>query len=162
MRQNWESERAKEKRGDFTPLVSFCHKLPVFYYLKEFYWLNNDFIHKNSFIGPKTFFNSFYSFTRCFASFQHTYVHLYQACCQQVYCTPFQMVALGSGPMRILDPNQPMTYQHAPRHRVHQYQYTMSFGDANLYLSRLGSFLDTYKCPSNKWCQVFMIQAWQP
>ncbi len=33
-RQYWESERTKEKRGDFTPHVSFCHKLPVFYYLK--------------------------------------------------------------------------------------------------------------------------------
>ena len=34
-----------------------------------------------------------------------------------------------------------MTYQHAPRQRVHK--YTMSFGDAILYLSRLISFLNT-------------------
>ena len=67
------------KRGDFTPHVSFRHKLPVFYYLKYFYWLNDENVHKNSFIGLKTFFSSFYSFTRCFASFQHTYVLLYLA-----------------------------------------------------------------------------------
>jgi hypothetical protein len=39
------------------------------------------------------------------------------------------------------DPSKPMTYQHAPRQRVHK--YTMSFGDAILYLSRLKSFLNT-------------------
>ncbi len=38
-------------------------------------------------------------------------------------------------------PSKPMTYQHAPRQRVHK--YTMSFGDAILYLSRLKSFLNT-------------------
>ena len=50
------------KRGDFTPHVSFRHKLSVFYYLKYFYWLNNENVHKNSFIGLKTFFSSFSSF----------------------------------------------------------------------------------------------------
>ena len=65
------------KRGDFTPHVSFRHKLSVFYYLKYFYWLNNENVHKNSFIGLKTFFSSFYSFysfTRCFARFFPTYL----------------------------------------------------------------------------------------
>ncbi len=55
------------------------------------------------------------------------------------------------------DPSKPMTYQHAPRQRVHK--YTMSFGDAILYLSRLTSFLNTFKCSSNTSCQVILIQT---
>jgi len=55
------------------------------------------------------------------------------------------------------DPSKPMTYQHAPRQRVHK--YTMSFGDAILYLSRLKSFLNTFKCSSNTSCQVILIQT---
>ncbi len=51
------------------------------------------------------------------------------------------MVVLGSGPLSFEDPSKPMTYQHPPRQRVHK--YTMSFGDAILYLSRLKSLLNT-------------------
>ncbi len=64
-------QRTKGKRGDFPPHTSFCHKLPVIYYLKKFYWLNYENVHKKSFIGPNTFKDPIYSFTRCFASSQH-------------------------------------------------------------------------------------------
>jgi hypothetical protein len=136
---------------------SFVSNLPSFYYFKCFYSLNNGNHHKNSFIGPNMIWDLFYSFSKCFASSRRNL-------CTIVLATSLISLlhtVLDGGPRKwtYWDPSKPMTYQHAPRHRVHK--YTMSFGDAILYLSRFKSFLNTFKCLSNTSCQVFLIQAWQ-
>ena len=71
-----------------------------------------------------------------------TYVHIVLA--TSLISLPHSVLDGGPRKWTYEDPSKPMTYQHAPRQRVHM--YTMSFGDAFIYLSRLTSFLNTIKC----------------
>ncbi len=156
-----EIEREKSERNarggeDLNPPALLFPTSRHFIKYKCFYWLNNENNHKNSFIGPNIIWDPFYYFTRCFASSRRNL-------CTLVLATSLISLlhtVLDGGPRKwtYKDPSKPMTYQHAPRQRVHK--YTMSFGDAILYLSRLKSFLNTFKCSSNTSCQVILIQTW--
>ena len=69
------------------------------------------------------------------------------------YCTRYESVIIVRGFIR--SRYAPMTYQHAPRHRVHKYSCTLD--GARYYLSRRDSFLDTLKCQSDLWGRFYMM-----